>query len=198
MKSSVRDGVAEERELLLQISQRNEEALERLYDRYSRLLYSIILAVLHDVDEAQDTLQEVFVQIWHNAASFDPNRGTPYSWLVALTRNRSIDKLRSKSFRERQQQTTSLDDIVEEYSSDSHSPLDATTISERSAVVRAALQQLSFEQRDLLTRAYFQGYTQSELAKELNIPLGTVKTRMRQGLQKLHDIIFKEFPDERL
>lgn len=170
------------------VAERDESALELLYDRYARLLYSVILAILRDADEAQDLLQEVFVQIWNNASSFDPARGTAYAWIVALTRNRSIDRLRSKNFRERRNETDSLD-IAMELATNELTPLDATVVVERAHIVRAALLELLPEQRELLERAYFQGYTQSELSEELGIPLGTVKTRMRQGLQKLHTLI---------
>jgi RNA polymerase sigma-70 factor (ECF subfamily) len=189
MERTTHDAVAEERALMRRVAeQRDESAMELLYDRFARLLYSVILAVVRDADEAQDLLQEVFVQIWNNAQSFDPQRGTAYAWIVALTRNRAIDRLRSKSFRERRNDTDSLD-IVEEFATQEATPLDATVVTERAQIVRSALSELPREQRELLEMAYFQGYTQSELAEELQIPLGTVKTRMRQGLQKLHTLI---------
>lgn len=186
-----RDGISEERELLQRIARRDEAALEVLYERYARLLYSVILAMLKHPPDAQDLLQEVFIQIWNNAGSFDPTRGTAYSWLVALTRNRAIDKLRSKSFREQRQADTSLDGVLE-HPDGALTPLDATVVLERAGIVRTALSQLSTGQREALEMAYFQGYTQSEIAEQLQTPLGTVKTRMRQGLQKLHDILQKQ------
>jgi RNA polymerase sigma-70 factor (ECF subfamily) len=184
-------GSSTERELLERIGRRDadsEDALAQLYDRYARLLYSVILAIVKHPPEAQDLLQEVFVQVWNNASSFDATRGSVYAWIVTLTRNRAIDRIRSKAFRERQQEEFGLDAAMY-VAATTASPLDATLMNERSELVRIALEQLSPEQRQALMLAYFQGYTQSEIAEELDIPLGTVKTRVRQGLQKLHDLL---------
>ncbi len=184
-------GSSIEVELLQRIARRDaeaEHALEQLYDRYSRLLYSMLLAIVKHPPEAQDLLQEVFVQVWNNASSFDATRGTAYAWIVTLTRNRGIDRIRSKAFRERQQEEFGLD--AAQYVATPHaSPLEAMLVNERSELVRTALEQLSPQQQEALRLAYFQGYTQSEIAEELGIPLGTVKTRMRQGLQKLYDLL---------
>lgn len=174
--------------LLRRIVQRDEDALELLYDRYARLLYSVILKIVKQQQDAQDLLQEVFLQIWNNAAGFDPSRGTPYAWLMALTRNRSIDMIRSKSYRTKQREDNDLDGMLE-LPDVNLTPMDATLAMERRQVVIHAMAQLPPEQQEVLRLAYFEGYSHTEIAAEYLLPLGTVKTRIRQGLQKLHTII---------
>jgi RNA polymerase sigma-70 factor, ECF subfamily len=133
-------------------------------------------------------LQEVFLHIWKQANNFDAERGNVYSWLVTITRNRSIDRLRSKGFRARQLATSDDEEMLS--IPDSHlSPLDAVSIDERRELVTLALARIPAEQRDALQLSYFQGYTQAEIADLLQIPLGTIKTRMRQGLIKLTSIL---------
>ncbi len=166
----------------------DEAAFESLYDRYSRLLYSLVLSVVKHPPEAQDLLQEVFLHIWRQAKNFDAGRGNVYSWLVTMTRHRAIDRLRSKGFRERQQELHD-DDSVLMLPDSALSPLDSITVMEQRERVRDALDKIPSEQRDALMLAYFQGYTQTEIAALLQIPLGTIKTRMRQGLLKLSALL---------
>lgn len=170
------------------IASGDEEAFEALYDRYARLLYSILLSVVKSPPEAQDMLQETFLHIWRQAKQFDGERGNVYSWLVTLTRNRAIDRLRSKGFRERQQEISVYDTMMLYHASDP-SPLDSVTFTEQRERLHKALAQIPVEQRDALMLAYFQGYTQVEIADVLQTPLGTVKTRMRQGLIKLSSLL---------
>jgi RNA polymerase sigma-70 factor (ECF subfamily) len=184
-KSRVAD---EEKALMRRIVNGDEGAFEALYDRYSRLLYSILLSVVKHPPEAQDMLQELFMHIWHQAKQFNAERGSVYSWLVTMTRNRAIDRLRSKSYRDRQQEFAN-DAAMMLVPDDEISPLDGITISEDRERVQNALAQIPIEQRDALMLAYFQGYTQTEIAELLQIPLGTIKTRMRQGLIKLSSLL---------
>lgn len=178
----------EEKALMRRIVHGDEGAFEALYDRYSRLLYSILLSVVKHPPEAQDMLQELFVHIWHQAKQFNAERGSVYSWLVTMTRNRAIDRLRSKSYRDRQQEFAN-DEAMMLVPDDEISPLDGITISEDRERIQNALAQIPAEQRDALMLAYFQGYTQTEIAELLQIPLGTIKTRMRQGLIKLSSLL---------
>ena len=181
-------GSEEDSDLLLRIADKEEQAIEILYDRYSKLLYSIILAIIRSPEEAQHLLQEIFIQIWQKAPSFDVSRGNVYSWMVALTRNRSIDRLRSKGYRERKQEFYDYDiDLFE--ANCFPTPLDAVLVTERESLVRDAFGQISPDQQIVLHLAYFEGHSQSEIAELLQIPLGTVKTRTRQAMIKLHQLL---------
>ena len=174
----------DEAELISKIKQRDEKALAKLYDHYAKLLYGFILSIVKKQEEAEDVLQELFVQIWEKSSTFDVARGSVYTWLVTLARNRAIDRTRSKQFR---LQDRTVSDIAFEKIShpDDHSPFDSVVMQERAQLVRHALQSLPIEQQEVIRIAYFGGYSQSEIAAELNLPLGTVKTRIRQGMKKL-------------
>jgi len=168
-------------ELLSAMSQGQIKALDILYDRYSRLVYSIAYRILNSSEEAEDITQDVFLTLWRRN-SYDPQRGSLSSFLTTLTRSRAIDRLRSKNARLRVVQR--LQGIVRSDSS-SLSPLEQASIGERSQVIRTALSQLSESERQVLEIAYYEGLSQSEIAERLDIPLGTVKSRSRQGLLKL-------------
>ena len=168
-------------ELLSAMSQGQIKALDILYDRYSRLVYSIAYRILNSSEEAEDITQDVFLTLWRRN-SYDPARGSLSSFLTTLTRSRAIDRLRSKNARLRVVQR--LQGIVRS-DSGSPSPLEQASIGERSQVIRTALSQLSEAERQVLEIAYYEGLSQSEIAERLDIPLGTVKSRSRQGLLKL-------------
>lgn len=174
-----------DRELLQRIAQHDQQAFAALYDRYAGVLYHLSLAIVQQADEAEDILQECFLRVWEKAGVFDGLKGGVYTWLVTMTRNRAIDRLRSKNFQSRRQQPRNFDfDAVEADAQDS--PLEKTSLAERATLVRRAFAALLPEQREVLHLAYFAGYSQSEIAQHLRIPLGTVKTRTRQALQKMH------------
>jgi RNA polymerase sigma-70 factor (ECF subfamily) len=171
-------------ELLRQIAGGDEAALAALYDRYKSILFSLILRILHSQSEAEDILQDVFIQVWKKASDFDEERGRPFTWLVTLSRSRAIDRLRQLGSRERTAVEASRDvpDVWIDAESDAIK-------SEQGAVVRSALAELPEEQRRTLLLAYFEGLTQTEIAERLNAPLGTVKTRMRSGMIKLRELL---------
>jgi RNA polymerase sigma-70 factor (ECF subfamily) len=126
--------------------------------------------------------------VWEKAPAFDRAKGSAYTWLATLTRNRAIDRLRSKNFRHDKQKLPDFD--FETMADDStHTPLDNTSLAERAGIVKTAFVKLPIEQREVLELAYFQGYSQSEIAAELRLPLGTVKTRTREGMKKLNRIL---------
>lgn len=183
-----------DRNIMARIKARDASALSELYDQYSRLLFGLILSILKKRVEAEDTLQEVFTQIWEKAEQFDLERGTVYSWIVSLTRNKAIDRLRSKVYKEQKKQSASLDnkDVFYPLYSDETDPLEQTILSDRAKKLRDALDQISDKQRKVLQVAYFNGMSQSEIADEYDIPLGTVKTRMRDGMIKLRELLAKE------
>lgn len=166
------------------IASGDEAALSALYDRYKSILFSLILRILHSQPEAEDILQDVFIQVWKKAADFDEARGRAFTWLATLARSRAIDRLRQLSSRERTATEASRE--TPEVWIDAE---DDAIRSEQGAVVRAALAELPEEQRRTLLLAYFEGLTQTEIADRLNAPLGTVKTRMRSGMIKLRELL---------
>jgi RNA polymerase sigma-70 factor (ECF subfamily) len=176
--------VANDVELLKGIAARDEAALAQLYDQYRVILFGLLLRILNSREEAEDVLQEVFLQVWRRAADFDETRGRPFTWLVTLARSRGIDRLRTLAVRERAAIASTRDeaDAVSDAASDVFQ-------SEQRALVTGALDQLPDEQKRPLMLAYFDGLTQSEIAARLGAPLGTVKTRMRTGLMKLRELL---------
>ena len=171
-------------DLLKAIVRQDETALAELYDRYRVILFSLLVRILNSREEAEDVLQEVFLQVWRRAADFDENRGRPFTWLVTLARSRGIDRLRNLAARER----VAVAGAREPSEEVSDAVADAFR-SEQRGLVTAALAQLPEEQKSVLVLAYFEGLTQSEIAEKLGSPLGTVKTRMRTGLIKLRELL---------
>jgi RNA polymerase sigma-70 factor (ECF subfamily) len=172
-------------ELFQALKAGQSSALGALYDRYGGLVYGLALKILQNPQEAEDLTQEIFLHLWRSN-SYNPTRGSLSSFLTVMTRSRAIDKLRSRGtthkFLERWSQT-----MTTEISSSS--PFEQASLGERSQQVRDALAQLSENQRQILEMSYYQGLSQSEIAAQLNIPLGTVKTRARQGLLKLRQTL---------
>jgi len=161
-----------------------EAALAQLYDRYRAILFGLLMRILNNREEAEDVLQELFLQVWRRAADFDENRGRPFTWLVTMARSRGIDRLRALASRERVAVAGARDEAeaVSDAASDAFR-------SEQRGLVTTALAQLPDEQKRPLMLAYFDGLTQSEIAARLGAPLGTVKTRMRTGLMKLRELL---------
>lgn len=177
-------------DILRAIAGGDEQALSALYDRYRLILFGLILRILHSQPEAEDVLQEVFLQVWRRASDFDEARGRPFTWLVTLARSRAIDRLRSLGSRDRTAQEAARD--VPESISDA---AEDAVKSEQGEIVRRALQELPEEQRRTLLLAYFEGLTQSEISERLNTPLGTVKTRMRSGMMRLRELLGDRMKD---
>ena len=171
-------------ELLKAVARGDEQALAQLYDSYRLILFGLLVRILNSREEAEDVLQEVFLQVWRRAKDFDETRGKPFTWLVTLARSRAIDRLRSLGARDRVAQA-SIREASEEVSDAAFD----TFRSEQRALVTSALSQLPEEQKRPLVLAYFDGLTQSEIAANLGAPLGTVKTRMRAGMMKLREVL---------
>ncbi|MEO7104168.1 MAG: sigma-70 family RNA polymerase sigma factor [Gemmatimonadaceae bacterium] len=164
------------------IAEGDESALATLYDRWSQSVYSLVAHLLKDADGAEDVVEESFWQVWQRASSYDPSRGTVRSWLLTIGRSRALDRLRS---RKRNPEEVAADlSIIRDPGSD---PAQDAEGAERRQLVYAALVDLPEEQRLALELAYFRGLSQSEIAEFLGEPLGTIKTRMRLGMQKLRD-----------
>lgn len=180
-----------DKQLFDAIQKRQTWALAAIYDRYSPQLYGLSLKILKNQTLAQDVIQDVFISIWKRIDSFDPGRGTPIAWMTILCRNRCIDALRAKQGRAKKA------GYLEEYPFESaaltsgDNPFANTDHAQKRERIIQALSQLPPEQRELIELAYFQGFTQSEIAKHFDIPLGTVKTRMRLGMMKLREIFEK-------
>ena len=171
-------------ELLHAVARGDEAALARLYDAYRVILFGLLVRILNSREEAEDILQDVFIQVWRRAKDFDEKRGRPFTRLVTLARSRAIDRLRQLGARQRlatgaaQEHTETVSDALS----------DTIKVAQRETV-RNALAELPEEQRNTLVLAYFEGLTQSEIAGKLNAPLGTIKTRMRSGMIKLRALL---------
>lgn len=177
-------------ELLRAITNGDENALAFLYDRYRTILFSVILRIVYSREEAEDVLQEVFLQVWNKARDYNESRGKVFTWLVTLARSRAIDRLRSLGVREKavDEATRETLDVV------SDAEIDAIHAEKKERVERV-LSELPEEQRRVLLMAYFEGRSQSEIAEALNTPLGTVKTRMRSGMNRIRELFSDSLKD---
>jgi len=161
----------------------DHDALAELYDRHARLVYSLALRIVRDQGDAEDVAQEVFSQAWRQAARYESRRGNVIAWLLNLTRSRAIDRLRGR----RSRPEAASDSLALEMP-DLAPPIDERlALSGRAAEIRAAVDELSVLQRMAIELAFYEGLTHVEIAERLELPLGTVKTRIRQGLLKLKD-----------
>lgn len=177
-----REGQGEiEEALLARTGRRDAEAFERLFDRYSSAVYSLALKMLRDPQAAEEITQEVFMAIWRGAGDFDPRRGSARAWILSLAHHKSVDAVRSHRLRV-------TEPIAETMTADADVAGEAMRGVE-SAQVRKALETLSDGQREAIVFAYYGGYTQQEIAERLRVPLGTVKTRMRDGMLRLRTVL---------
>lgn len=174
-------------ELLRATARGDEAAFASLYDKFSPILFGLLLRILHSRTEAEDVLQEVFLQVWQQARAYDSSRGRAFTWMVTLARSRAIDRLRAVDSRDRAAQRSIEDAPTTARQEDA---ADEVAIrGERAEVVRNALSELPEEQQQVLLLAYLEGMSQSEIAAAKNQPLGTVKTRTRAGLKKLTETL---------
>ncbi len=169
--------------LLHAVGRRDETAFAELYDRMSRPLFSLVMRIVRGRAEAEEVLQEVFWQIWDHAPDFRAELGSPFCWMVTITRRKAIDRLRSSSRhlqRIAEARAQRLDD-------DTSPPLglDRLAAGEQSASVNAALAELGAEERQAIVLAFFDGLTHPEIAEALGAPVGTIKSRIRRGLARL-------------
>lgn len=177
--------VAESDEALMaRVIIREKQAFESLYERYGDLVYSIALYVTAEPRAAEDVAQEVFLRLWQRPASFDSERGRFVSWLTIVTRNRAVDVLRSRG-RQRLRELAPIKGAEDPPDLHALDPALAAEIKNDQTVVRQALQTLPDDQRRAIELAFFRGLTQQEIASTLKVPLGTIKTRIRLGMQKM-------------
>lgn len=173
--------------LVTQIAQRQQSALSQLYDRYARIVYAIAYRSLGSVEESEEVVLDVFAQVWRSADRYDARKGKADTWLFMMVRSRILDRLRSR------QRATKIEDasIQAEIQTTKVSvdPVEEVFISERRTQVIAALKQLPDEQRQVIELVYYQGLSHREIAEQTGLSLGTVKTRIRLGLNKLQTIL---------
>jgi RNA polymerase sigma-70 factor (ECF subfamily) len=172
-------------ELMQRLFYRDSRAFEALFDRYGDLVYSTALRVLRDPQLAEDISQEIFVRIWKAPQRYVADRGRFLTWLISVTRNRSVDELRSRGRRRRYETASPEEQELEPAADESANPALSAQLAEQASLIRAALADLPREQREVIELAYFGGLTQQEISDRLAQPLGTVKTRIRLGMQKL-------------
>ena len=172
-----------EQELVALLQQRNDQSFGYLYDNYSGALLGIISAIVTDQETARDVLQEVFVNIWRKIESYDPAKERLFTWMINIARNAAVDKLRSRSY----QDSLKNQSITE--NTDTNISGITTLPQIGDAGLKKVLTKLKVEHRVLIDLSYFQGYTHDEISKLLNIPLGTVKTRIRSALIHLRTMI---------
>lgn len=169
-----------EAELVEKLQNQDTEAFSLLYDNYSSALYGIINTIVKDDEVAQDILQDVFVKIWKSVASYKREKGTLFTWMLNIARNTSIDNLRSKN---KKYEIRNIENDVYVVDKNHNTTLNTDTLGVKQAVAK-----LKFEHKEMIDLVYFGGYTQDEIAKEMDMPLGTVKTRIRAALIELRKL----------
>ncbi|MEM8965952.1 MAG: sigma-70 family RNA polymerase sigma factor [Bacteroidota bacterium] len=165
------------------LKEKKRSALEYLYDHYNEALYGVVFRIVQQEKIAEEVLQDTFLKIWNNIATYDSGKGRLFTWMLNIARNLAIDKVRSKEFSYKSK-TDSLENTVSTTSPDMYVE---QRIKDHGLV--NLLQHLSSEQQMIVDLIYFKGYTHLEIAKEFDIPLGTVKTRLRSALGKLRKIL---------
>ncbi|MDQ6693815.1 MAG: sigma-70 family RNA polymerase sigma factor [Chloroflexota bacterium] len=176
-------------QLILSVTNGNAEALEELYDRYVRQCFGLALRILGDSALAEEVVQEVFLKLWSRPDSYSAQRGKFVSWLLSLVHHRCIDELRKRSHTEVPLETSESTSVLDTVADPDLGPGEQVWVAEQQRVVREALGQLPANQRQVIELAYFGGLSQSQIAERLGQPLGTVKTRVRMGLQSLRGLI---------
>jgi len=168
-----------EEELVHALRRREKIAVEALYDMYSSSLYGVIFRIVNETTIAEDILQETFVKIWNSFSGYSAEKGRLFTWMVNIARNLSIDKVRSKDFRNqnKNQDIENTVTLIDEQRNTVYKP--------ELLGIKDLVQTLRPEQKSILDLVYFKGYTHVEVADELGIPLGTVKTRLRMAIQEL-------------
>ena len=166
---------------LARVAAGDRAALRIVYQDTSAKLFGVCLRILNDRGEAEDVLQDVYVAVWRKAASFDPARASPITWLVAIARNRAIDRLRASAISRRAEPIESAEDVRD----DAPAALDLVVSAEQQARLRICLDELEERQSTAIRSAFLDGVTYEQLAQRMSVPLGTMKSWVRRGLMKL-------------
>jgi len=189
------EGVPSDLDLMRGIQAEHPEALSQLYDRYNGILKALILRVVHNEAEADDLLQEIFMEIWKQAKNFSPEKGKPLGWMVTLARRRAIDGLRKKQAYQRAEERLQAE-IEQQPDAWVHNTTEQEIIfSDTRILVRKVLDRIPPAQQEAIELAFYRGMSQREIAARTNTPLGTVKTRLELGLKKIYESL-KELKDE--
>jgi RNA polymerase sigma-70 factor (ECF subfamily) len=182
-------------DLISRVAQGEAEALEVLYDRYSRVVYSFALRIVGDPLIAEELLQEVFFRAWQQGKAFRESRGAFVTWLLSITHNMAIDEVRKRRRRPQKADSEEPETVLAGVPDTSQDVEGEVWLSSLRATIEAAMSQLPSAQRETIELAYFQGLTQREIAERLGEPLGTIKTRMRLGIQKLREQLGDQLGD---
>src|ERR1700736_1062461 len=188
-------GVPSDVDLMLGIQSGEADALSQLYDRYNGIVKALILRIIHNDTEADDLLQEVFMEIWNQAKNFSAEKGKPLGWMVTLTRRRSIDALRKKQAYARAEERLQAEPEQQPLAWVQNTTEKDIEAGDTRALMAKVINSLPEAQQQVIELAFFQGMSQREIASNTNIPLGTVKTRLELGLKKIYDGL-KELKDE--
>lgn len=192
MTANPQTSAAEGAELVRRIAAGDTTALSELYDRYAAMLHALARRILMNSSDAEEVVQEVFLQVWKQAARYDTSRSSVSTWLVLITRSRAIDRLRTRQVVDR-----TLGTVQQENRGKHTSPegMQSVWTQQRARRLREEMQTLPKEQREVLEQAFFEGMTQSEISKTMDIPLGTVKTRTLLAMKKLRKALREEIGD---
>jgi RNA polymerase sigma-70 factor (ECF subfamily) len=188
-------GAPSDVDLMLGIQSGDPDALSQLYDRYNGIVKALILRIIHNDTEADDLLQEVFMEIWNQAKNFSSAKGKPLGWMVTLTRRRAIDALRKKQAYARAEERFQAEPEQQPLAWVQNVTEDEIHAGDTRAIMAKVISSLPEAQQQVIELAFFQGMSQREIASHTNIPLGTVKTRLELGLKKIYDGV-KELKDE--
>lgn len=179
-------------ELIILIRERNQKAFAYLYDNYSKALFGVINSIVNNQEESEDVLQNTFIKIWNNFDSYDASKGRLYTWMLNIGRNMAIDSTRSKHEKVKNKIQEPTDAVYHKHN------LFVEDNRHESIGLKVMVDGLKDDQREIIDLAYYQGYTQDEISKKLNLPLGTVKTKVRQALLSLREITKEEIKQIRL
>jgi len=188
-------GAPTDLQLMHAIQSQDPEALSQLYDRYNGILKALILRVIHNEAEADDLLQEIFMEIWNQARNFSAQKGKPLGWMVTLARRRAIDGLRKKQAYARAEQRLQSETEQQPDAWVHNATEEEIALSDTRFLIRKVINGLPPAQQQAIDLAFFRGMSQREIAAKTNTPLGTVKTRLELGLKKIYDGL-KELKDE--
>ena len=173
-------------DLVILIKNKNQKAFTYLYDNYGKAIFTILYTIIKDTEESEDVLQKVFLKIWDNIDSYDASKGRLYTWMLNLSRNSAIDYTRSKEYNNKNKNISQ-----DEFKLTNIPITDEPT---ETIGLKKIVEKLKSEHAILIDLAYYKGYTQEEISQELNIPIGTVKTRIRKALLILRGELQKNSP----
>jgi RNA polymerase sigma-70 factor (ECF subfamily) len=188
-------GAPSDLDLMQGIQAGDSDALSQLYDRYNGILKALILRVIHNEAEADDLLQEIFMEIWNQAKNFSAQKGKPLGWMVTLARRRAIDGLRKKQAYQRAEERLQNETEQQPDAWVHNSTEEEILLSDTRSLIQKVIRGLPPAQQQAIDLAFFKGMSQREIAAKTNTPLGTVKTRLELGLKKIYDGL-KELRDE--